>query len=138
MLYIRWGKAALIANLGIAVIHLFIFDVDWNIRIAHSLSLFVLGVMLVGMRLKPYQPTRIAFPYIILLFAFGYVAMFFAEWVLLMLFDNAIALGIHALNRLFDFLLGIGMLSLMAMQKELLIKMEPYLREKSEEKQIDG
>lgn len=138
MLYVRWGKYALLVNIGIATIHLFLFEVDWSVRVAHALSILSLAVVLLILKMKIFRITRVDFQYVVLAYAIAYLTMFFVEWLLLLVFNQSVELGAHALNRLFDALLGIGLLTLIAMQKELLVRMEPYLREKNEEKQLNG
>jgi hypothetical protein len=59
--------------------------------------------------------------------------MFLVEWSLLQAFQETLSLASHGLNHLFNFLLGLGLTLVLALQKELTVHMDPYLREKCEE-----
>ncbi len=131
--YIRWGKYALFSNLGIAIVHLFLYDVDFAVGMAHAIAMLSLAVALLILKMKSMQQTRIAFQYVVLYYTLAYVTMFFVEWILLIVFKHEVLLASQALNHFFNFILGLGLLAIIAMQKELLVRMDPYLREKSEE-----
>jgi len=133
LMYIRWGIYSLIPNAVIAITHLFIYDASWLQRGANALSIMSLSATLLIMRLKPYRTTRIPFSFVMLLFALGYLVMFFLEWGLLQAFQETLSLANHALNHIFNFILGLGLMIVSALQKELTVHMDPYLREKSEE-----
>ena len=133
LMYIRWGKYALISNLIIATTHLFIYDASWLQKAANALGIMALGASLLIMKMKPYSKTRIPFGAGILLFVSTYALMFLVEWSLLQAFQETLSLASHGLNHLFNFLLGLGLTLVLALQKELTVHMDPYLREKSEE-----
>lgn len=131
--YIRWGKYGIVANLALAIVHLFLFEAPFLSRLAHSLAILSLACCLLIQQLPPYRSTRLNFPLVIGMYLIGYLIMFFGEWLLLMVFQMEVPLENMALNHAINILVGIFLLGLMAIQKELLVHMDPYLREKSEE-----
>ncbi|MDD4355558.1 MAG: hypothetical protein PHP61_06640 [Candidatus Izemoplasmatales bacterium] len=131
--YIRWGKYALLANLVLAIVHLFLFEAPFLSRLAHSLALMLLSCSLFIQRWSFYRVTRLNFGLVVGLYIALYLIMFFGEWCMLLIFQMEIPLENLALNHSINILVGSFLLGLMAIQKELLVHMDPYLREKSEE-----
>lgn len=131
--YIRWEKIALISNLALALVHLFLYDAPFLSRLAHSLALLTLALAILVQRLPSFRATRMSLLQVMGLYAGLYLVMILTEWGLLQVFNLPVPFVNMVLNHIINLGIGAFLLLLMALQKELLVHMDPYLREKSEE-----
>lgn len=131
-MYVRWGKYALLSNLVVAAVNVAVNYVDLGVAFAHAAGILSLSAALFFLRYSPLSARRPKLGPLSLYYLFCYAILFFTEWLLLGLFGHPTGFAGFAANRIFDVLLGGGLLLLMAAQKELFIPMTPYLLENSE------
>ena len=131
-LYVRWRGWAVVPNVLVAFLNAWINFSGWAVFAAHAAGILALAAALPAVRTKPFAARRPAPGAVLLLYVGAYLLMFFVEWGALLAFGGVADLGVHAVNRIFDLLIGGGLLLLMAAQKELLVPMDAYLMEQSE------
>ncbi len=133
MMIIRWRKWGILTVIVIVIGHMITF---WNnnllVLIAHSLSL--LGIILAIIIEPKIRNKTNHFELIIFLYSGIYLVVVLLEWMFLFLFGQEIALINHLFNHSVNFMLGLFILFLISLQKELLLDMNTYLIEKSKER----
>ncbi|HAQ57359.1 MAG TPA: hypothetical protein DCR44_08260 [Acholeplasmatales bacterium] len=131
-MYVRWGRYALFPNLAVAIVNVAVNYVDPAVAFAHALGILSLSVALLVLRTAPLQVRRPKLAPLSLYYLTCYAVLFFTEWILLVVIGRPTGFAGFAVNRIFDVLLGFGLLLIMVAQKELFIPMTPYLLENSE------
>ncbi|MDP3130905.1 MAG: hypothetical protein Q8N15_06230, partial [Bacillota bacterium] len=106
--------------------------VDPAVAVAHAAGILSLSVALLVLRTAPLQAHRPKLAPLSLYYLTCYAVLFFTEWILLVVIGRPTGFAGFAVNRIFDILLGFGLLLIMVAQKELFIPMTPYLLENSE------
>lgn len=136
--YIRWRKYGLFSHMAVVFAHFILYglylDVGWLITLAHILALMMFALILPILKTKIYNRKRVEMKYNILLYLGIYLTVFLAEWVLFAIFGFGLELLNHALNHSLNLLLGLGLIIIMAYQKDLMVNMHQYLLEKDEDK----
>ncbi|MCR3905633.1 MAG: hypothetical protein NUK62_01200 [Tenericutes bacterium] len=136
--YIRWRKYGIYSHLAVVLAHFILYglylDVGWLIALAHILALMMFAFILPLLKTKTFDKKRVEMKYNILLYLGIYLIVFFAEWILFAVFGFGLNLINHALNHSLNILLGLGLIMIMAYQKDLMVNMHQYLLEKDEEK----
>jgi hypothetical protein len=132
LLYIRWGKYALIANIIIVIVHFVVHYVNIYVMIAHSIGLFSLSFAIVLVKWDKLQKRNVEFQYVFVYFIFLYLTMLLVEWILLLIFNQYVNLFAHLLNHSLNMLLSILILSIISKQNDLIINMNNYLRDQTE------
>jgi hypothetical protein len=134
---VRWRKWGLISLLAIAISHIFgYWDNHILVIMAHiiSLSVIALAVFLVP---KLYWRNK-SFANLALIYLILYLPMIFIEWALLLLFGREVSITNILLNHSVNFFLGLFILFLVYLQKDLVVDMKKYFINKEKEKSIYG
>jgi hypothetical protein len=132
VLYVRWGKAALLPNLVVALVNAAVNYIDFGVAAAHAAGILALSVALLLIRWKPLRERRPGLAPATVYYLACYLALFLTEYLLLALFGRGLAFVDYAVNRVFDVLIGWGLLLLVVAQKEILVPMNLYIKENSE------
>jgi hypothetical protein len=123
----RWGKWGLISVGVLALVHLFVYDAPFAIRAANALSLGALVLAVWICQTKPFQSNRVGYGFVVVLYLATYVTMFVLEAALSAFFGSAASILVSAVNHLANFIVGLGLLSIIDLQKTLFVNMERYL-----------
>ena len=138
LLYIRWRHVAVIPHLVISLMYLLIYQASFLTRLSHALAVMTLAVALVFVMPQSFRIRRFSILKVLIIYVVSYAVMMFVEFGLMGLMVQSLPLSSHLLNHLFNFLLGLGLLSIMGFQKELLVDMKDYFSTKPEENTPDA
>ncbi len=132
--YVRWGKYGLIANGVVLLVNSIVNFVDFRIAVAHGVGILALAVALGLVQWSALRVRRPGLGAASLYFIVAYATMFLVEFGLLVLLGRGLPLIDYAVNRIFDVILGWGLLVIITLQKEILVPMNLYIQENSEGK----
>jgi hypothetical protein len=127
LLFRRWGWMASISVFVLAFLHLFLYDAPFLVRAANALSL---GSLLFAgwiLKTKPFAHNRVGYGWVFLLYLAAYLPMFLTEAFLAFLFGHGQSILVLAVNHLANFLIGLGLLTVIDLQKSLFVDMNRYL-----------
>lgn len=134
---IRWRKWGLISLLAIAISHIFgYWDNHILVIIAHTISLSVIALAVL-LAPKLYWRNK-SFANLVLIYLIIYLPMIIIEWALLLLFGREVLITNILLNHSVNFFLGLFILFLVYLQKDLVVDMKKYFINKEKEKSIYG
>lgn len=111
----------------LAIVHLFLYDAPFAVRAANALSQFALVTTGWLLQTKPFRNNRVGYGYVFLLYLSTYLCMFVLEYVFSIAFGTAVPLAVSAINHLANFVFGLGLLSIIDLQKTLFVNMPQYL-----------
>ena len=134
--YIRWPKHAWMPNLAIALTHGLMYLLLGHeplTVLAHGLSVMTLSVAMLLTTWKPMRQRPIEVGHLLLFYLAAYLVVWTSEWLLMLMFGYQVSLGGHAINHSLNVLLGLGLMVMMSRQKDLVVVMERYMREKDED-----
>ncbi len=133
LVIIRWRRWGGITIIVLIISHLITYNNnDLLVLLAHSLALASIGLFIVfepKIRNKTGRFELVSFNYFIV-----YLFVVFVEWTLLLVFGHGISLSNFLVNQSVNFFLGLFILFIIHLQKDLLVDMQTYLIEKSKEK----
>ncbi len=129
LLYLRWGKYALLTNVIIILVHFLVHYVNIYVMFTHSIGLFSLSIAIFLRRWRKLQKKNIEFQHIFFSFFILYAVMFFIEWFLLMLLNQDINILVQLLNHSLNLVLSVLLLFFMSKQNDLLVNMNIYLQD---------
>ncbi|MFH0992728.1 MAG: hypothetical protein V1761_00095 [bacterium] len=132
--YVRWGKYGLIANGIVLLVNSVVNYVDLPVAIAHAAGILGLSIALVLLEWSALRVRRPGLGAVSVYFFAAYVVMFFVEFGMLVALGRGLPLIDYAVNRIFDLILGWGLLVIIALQKDILVPMNLYIQENSEGK----
>jgi hypothetical protein len=136
-IYLRWNIYGLYINLVIAIAHFIIFLLLGNplsIVFAHLLAIMTMSIAILLKQIKYFSNKEPSLFSVYVYFFSMYMTFLFSEWLLNTLFNQHVPLINHLLNHVTNFLLGLGLLTIMSFQKVILIDMHHYILKQKESK----
>ncbi|HRY77365.1 MAG TPA: hypothetical protein P5154_01230 [Candidatus Izemoplasmatales bacterium] len=133
---VRWQRWGLLP-LGILTLAQFLiglWDNPATASLAHAAGMAGLSAGLL-IPSKWFIRPRTGFGKVSLYYLTGYVSMVLLEWVIFPLLHGGIPLENVLLKHAFNFFLGYAIFAVIARQKDLLVPMEPYLREEARKRE---
>lgn len=127
LIYIRWGKYAIILNLALVILHFIVHFESFSVNLAHSIGILVLLNLLWLRKWSNIQTRHIEFHNVFLLFTGLYFVMITVELALLYLFGEGVQIGGFYINQGYNYLIGLGLLFIISKQKDLIVDMDIYL-----------
>lgn len=134
LMIIRWRKWGAITVFALVITHIITyFNNDFLVLLAHSISLLTITFLIIfepKLRNKTNRYELVSLSYLVI-----YIIVILVEWSLLQIFGQGISFGNYLVNQSVNFFLGLFILFIIHLQKDLLVDMQTYLIEKSKEKQ---
>ncbi len=133
LVIIRWRKWGGITIIVLIISHLITYNNnDILVLLAHSLALASVGLFIIfepKIRNKTDRFEIVSLSYFLI-----YLLVVFIEWTALQVLGHGISIGNFVVNQSVNFFLGLFILFIIHLQKDLLVDMQTYLIKKSKEK----